>query len=59
MKKILSKEENKQILDNVKATMAIEGFNVTENETKIMEDFLEGKITEEDVLKIIKGKAIN
>jgi hypothetical protein len=53
MDKILSTQENKKILDNVKASMAIEGLIVTERETKILEDYLEGLITEADVLKII------
>ena len=52
----LSKEENKQILENAKATLAIEGLNVTEKETKIIEDYLEELISEADVLKIINSK---
>lgn len=51
----LSKEKNKKIIANAKATLAIEGLIVTESETKILEDYLEGIITEKDVLKIINS----
>ena len=51
----LSKEDQ-QSLDNAKATLAIEGMIVTEAETKILEDYLKGILTEEDILKIIRSK---
>ena len=52
----LSKEENKRILDNAKASLAIEGLIVTDEETKILEDYFDGLITESDVLKIINTR---
>lgn len=51
----LSKEDQLS-LDNAKATLAIEGLIVTEAETKILEDYLKGILTEADVLKIINCK---
>ncbi|WP_291633044.1 antitoxin VbhA family protein [Clostridium sp.] len=51
----LSKKEQ-LILDNAKATLAIEGMIVTETETKIFEDYLKGILTEDDVMKIIRSK---
>ena len=35
----LSKKENKKILDNAKASLAVDGFIVTESETKLLENF--------------------
>ena len=51
----LSKEDQ-LVLNNAKATLAIEGLIVTESETKILEDYLKGMLTEADVLKIINNK---
>ena len=51
----LSKEDL-LILNNAKATLAIDGLIVTEEETKILEDYIDGLITEKDILKIINGK---
>lgn len=50
----LSKEDQLS-LDNAKATVEIEGLIVTETETKLLEDYLKGTLTEEDVLKIIRS----
>ncbi|MBU3114867.1 antitoxin VbhA family protein [Clostridium lacusfryxellense] len=59
MTKELSKED-RQSLANAKATVEMEGMILTENETKILEDYLKGILTEEDVLKIIRSnKSIN
>jgi hypothetical protein len=55
MNEILSKED-KQSLANAKATLAIEGLIVTEAETKILEDYLKGILTEADVLRIINTR---
>jgi len=48
----LSKEDQLS-LDNAKDSLAIEGLIVTENETKILEDYINGLITEADFLKIL------
>lgn len=48
--------EDQLSLDNAKTTLAIEGLIVTEAETKILEDYLKGILTEADVLKIINSK---
>lgn len=50
-----STEEIKLILANAKTTMAIEGFAVTEKETEIVKQYLEGSISEKEVVKRIKG----
>ncbi|HEY5587956.1 MAG TPA: antitoxin VbhA family protein [Candidatus Paceibacterota bacterium] len=51
----LSKEDQ-LMLDNAKASLAIEGMIVTENETKILEDYISGAITKADFLKILNSK---
>lgn len=53
-------KEDQLMLDNAKATLAIEGLIVTENETKILEDYILGIITEEEFLKIANSnKSVN
>mgnify|MGYP001570799140 CR=1 FL=1 len=49
-------KSDQQALDNAKATVAIEDLIVTEEETKILEDYLKGMLTEAGVLKIINSK---
>ena len=45
-----------KILANAKASMAIEGFEVTEKETELVRQYLEGGLSEEEVIKRIKGE---
>ncbi|KJR47381.1 hypothetical protein UF75_2225 [Desulfosporosinus sp. I2] len=50
-----SPEEIKLILANAKTTMAIEGFEVTEKETELVKQYLEGSLSEDEVVRRIKG----
>ncbi|MBZ9626016.1 hypothetical protein G9F71_024740 [Clostridium sp. FP2] len=49
-------KEDQLSLDNAKPSLAIEGLIVTEAETRLLEDYLKGIITEADVFKIINSK---
>ncbi|WP_018305434.1 antitoxin VbhA family protein [Desulfitobacterium hafniense] len=51
----LSPERIQKILNNAKTSMAIEGFEVTEKEMELGKEYLEGSISEQEVLKRIKG----
>ncbi|SHN87978.1 antitoxin VbhA family protein [Desulfitobacterium chlororespirans] len=51
----LSPEKIQKILDDGKASMAIEGFEVTEKEEELVRQYLEGALSEEEVIKRIKG----
>jgi len=55
----LSNEKIEQMIDNVKASLAIEGLYVTEDEAEIFKKYLEGALTEKDVLEIIKGSKMS
>lgn len=48
-------EEITKILANAKASLAIEGFEVTERETAIVQKFLKGEISEEEAIEKIKS----
>ena|GEM_PF-803371 len=57
-------EKIEQMIGNVKASLAIEGLYITEGETKVFKKYLEGVLTEKEVLEIIrkgtwKGDLIN
>ena len=39
----------------LKPTMAIEGFEVTEKESKLLQQYLDGSLSEAEVIKRIKG----
>ncbi|AFM01488.1 hypothetical protein Desde_3197 [Desulfitobacterium dehalogenans ATCC 51507] len=47
--------ENQRIISNAKASMAIEGFTVTEKESELVQQYLEGSLSEAEVIKRIKG----
>lgn len=53
MKKKLSNEKINRILEEVRATMLIEGIVPDEESEKIGREYLEGKITQETSLKKI------
>ena len=57
--KILSAKENKEILEDAKATLAVEGLIITEKESKLFQDYLEGLITKDEILNVMKSKGIN
>jgi len=54
--KILSDEKIELIVGNVKASLAIEGLNVTGEESEIYKKYLKGDLTEGEVLKIFQNK---
>jgi len=58
MSKELSKEDLIS-LNNAKASLAIEGLIVTQNETKILENYILGSITKEDFMKMLNDKGVN
>ncbi|OCZ51337.1 antitoxin VbhA family protein [Dehalobacter sp. TeCB1] len=51
---LTSKEINKIIM-NSKASMAIEGFKVTEEEEELVRKHLSGEITEEELFNRLKA----
>lgn len=55
----MSKEEKKRMIENVEATMAIENFDLEEADMKLLNDYIDGKITMEKALEIIKNKILN
>lgn len=57
--KKLSKKEIDKTLDNAAASFEVEGLKVTEVEKELIRKYLEGVYTEEQVLEIIKNKALN
>ncbi|MBU3173365.1 antitoxin VbhA family protein [Clostridium estertheticum] len=59
MNKKLPGKEMKKMLDNAKASLAIEGMVVTEKETKILEDYISGVISKVDFFKILNDKGVN
>jgi hypothetical protein len=46
--------ENSNIFENIRATMKVENMEVTENSEKIIKDFLNNDILEEQAVKYIK-----
>lgn len=51
----LSDEKIDLMVSNVKASLAIEGLYVTTDEAEIFKKYLEGILTEKEVLEIING----
>ncbi len=47
-------EKIELMLGNVRATLGIEGLLISEEETKILRQYLKGELTEEQVLEIIR-----
>lgn len=52
--KNLMEEDITRIIEEVKATQAIEGLEVTKDEEEVLMKYLQGQLTEEEVLKIIQ-----
>lgn len=50
----LSDEKIEKILAGAKGSLAVEGLIVTDEEEKLVRKYLKGKLTEKEVLKIIK-----
>lgn len=51
-----SKERIDYIIAEVKATQAMEGLDMPKDEEEIYRKYLEGQLSEEEVLKILKEK---
>lgn len=49
-----STKKIESILSNVKASLAIEGLELSETEINIIRNYLDGKYTEKEILEIIK-----
>lgn len=56
--KKLSKKEIDKILDNAAASFEVEGLKVTEDEKELLRKYFEGVYSEEQVLEIIRNKAL-
>lgn len=45
---------DEKLVENIKATMAMEGFNINEKDISLINQFLDNQITEEQGIDIIK-----
>ncbi len=45
---------DEKLVENIKATMAMEGFNINEKDVSLINQFLDNQITEEQGIDIIK-----
>lgn len=50
--------KNKMIIDDVKSTMKMEGFDLAESDIDLMNDLLENKITLNEGIEKIKSEFI-
>lgn len=50
---------DKNLVENIKATMAMEGLEVKEKDISLINEFLNNKITEEQGIDIIKKDIIS
>lgn len=53
-----SEERIDYIISEVKSTQAIEGLNMPKDEEEIYRKYLKGKISEEEVLKVLNERLI-
>lgn len=51
----MPKEDRKRIIENIKATMAVENQKLTIDDIKLLEDFADDKITMDEALNIIRN----
>lgn len=51
----MPKEDRKRIINNIKATMAIENQKLTNNDIKLLEDYADNKISMEEAMNLIKS----
>lgn len=54
----MPKEEKKRIIDNVKATMAVENQKLSHFDIKLLEDFADDKISMEEAMDLIKNRIL-
>lgn len=50
---------DEKLIENIKATMAMEGFNVKEKDVSLINQFLDNQITQEQGIDIIKKDIIS
>ncbi len=50
---------DEKLIENIKATMAMEGFNVNEKDVSLINQFLDNQITQEQGIDIIKKDIIS
>lgn len=48
--------ENKMLVEDIKSTMAMEGFNLDDSDINIMNEYLENKITVDEAVEKIKSE---
>lgn len=51
----MPKEEKNKIINNIKATMAIENQKLNDNDIQLLEDFADDKISMEEAMNLIKN----
>ena len=50
---------DEKLIENIKATMAMEGFEVQDKDVSLINQFLDNKITEQEGIDIIKKDIIS
>lgn len=50
---------DEKLIENIKATMAMEGFELQDKDVSIINQFLDNKITEQEGIDIIKKDIIS
>lgn len=51
----MPREEKNKIINNIKATMAIENQKLNDNDIQLLEDFADDKISMEEAMNLIKN----
>lgn len=51
----MHKEEKNKIINNIKATMAIENQKLNDSDIQLLEDFADDKISMEEAMNLIKN----
>ena len=54
----MSVEDKKRIINNIKATMAVENQKLTNDDIKLLEDFADDKISMDEAMELIKSKIL-
>ena len=54
----MPKAKKERIINNVKATMAVEGQYITDENIELLSDFLDKKITKKEAVKKIREKVL-
>ena len=51
----MPKKDKTRIINNIKATMAVENQKLNNNDIKLLEDFADDKVSIEEAIKLIKN----